>query len=378
MLVKNNSSMKKLESGRTEYQEFLYSLFIKYGIDSPDELWSNSVWKVIVDNRVSNYARENFYKELSEFNIKNPSDENWTHTSDKKLEEIKTKDENDEIREKTNAEFIRRKIKETQINIKGKENLEEVESLEEIEEKKKREKSARHLASNSEVKIAYAIGKEKRIAAAKKASEERTARFAAKKAEEESALLIKELEKEEEKRIAAAKKVEEEKRIAAKKVEEESALLIKELEKEKEEEKRIAAAKKVEEEKNILYALKVEEDKVPKKEEFHTEDIKYGELKKCPYCAEDINIAAIKCKHCGEIFDIEKISRNTYDVASATLIKNQSSPKDQRHTNTIVVRENNNGCLTILLIFICCFLIGYFILGPLAIFGLIVAFLNSF
>ena len=68
--------MKKLESGRTEYQEFLYSLFIKYGIDSPDELWSNSVWKVIVDNRVSNYARENFYKELSEFNIKNPSDEN--------------------------------------------------------------------------------------------------------------------------------------------------------------------------------------------------------------------------------------------------------------------------------------------------------------
>ena len=334
--------MKKLEIGRTEYQEFLYSLFIKYGIDSPDELWSNSVWKVIVDNRVSNYARENFYKELSEFNIKNPSDENWTHTSDKKLEEIKTKDENDEIREKTNAEFIRRKIKETQINIKGKENLEEVESLEEIEEKKKREKSARHLASNSEVKIAYAIGKEKRIAAAKKASEERTARFAAKKAEEESALLIKELEKE------------------------------------KEEEKRIAAAKKVEEEKNILYALKVEEDKVPKKEEFHTEDIKYGELKKCPYCAEDINIAAIKCKHCGEIFDIEKISRNTYDVASATLIKNQSSPKDQRHTNTIVVRENNNGCLTILLIFICCFLIGYFILGPLAIFGLIVAFLNSF
>jgi len=173
--------MKKLESGRTEYQEFLYSLFIKYGIDSPDELWSNSVWKVIVDNRVSNYARENFYKELSEFNIKNPSDENWTHTSDKKLEEIKTKDENDEIREKTEAEFNRRKIKETQINVKGKENLEEVESEEEIKEK--REKSARHLASNSEVEIAYAIGKEKRIADAKKAEEESIA--AAKKENKE-------------------------------------------------------------------------------------------------------------------------------------------------------------------------------------------------
>ena len=173
--------MKRLEIGRTEYQEFLYSLFIKYGIDSPDELWSNSVWKVIVDNRVSNYARENFYKELSEFNIKNPSDENWTHTSDKKLEEIKTKDENDEIREKTEAEFNRRKIKETQINVKGKENLEEVESEEEIKEK--REKSARHLASNSEVEIAYAIGKEKRIADAKKAEEESIA--AAKKENKE-------------------------------------------------------------------------------------------------------------------------------------------------------------------------------------------------
>ena len=173
--------MKKLEIGRTEYQEFLYSLFIKYGIDSPDELWSNSVWKVIVDNRVSNYDRENFYKELSEFNIKNPSDENWTHTSDKKLEEIKTKDENDEIREKTEAEFNRRKIKETQINVKGKENLEEVESEEEIKEK--REKSARHLASNSEVEIAYAIGKEKRIADAKKAEEESIA--AAKKENKE-------------------------------------------------------------------------------------------------------------------------------------------------------------------------------------------------
>lgn len=27
------------------------------------------------------------------------------------------------------------------------------------------------------------------------------------------------------------------------------------------------------------------------------------QTKSCPYCAETINVAAIKCKHCGEIFD---------------------------------------------------------------------------
>ena len=77
--------MKESGKNRTEYQVFLNSLFVKYSIESPDESWSNSLWKVIVNSRLSDFDRENFYKELSEFNIKNPSDENWTHLSHEEL-----------------------------------------------------------------------------------------------------------------------------------------------------------------------------------------------------------------------------------------------------------------------------------------------------
>jgi len=91
--------MKKTTTYRTKYQEFLYSLFIKYGIDSPDELWSNYEWKVIVDNQINNLDRAKFYKELSAFNISTPTDEIWTHKNNEKLEKVKA--------EKVNAENVK-------------------------------------------------------------------------------------------------------------------------------------------------------------------------------------------------------------------------------------------------------------------------------
>jgi len=96
--------MKTSKNNRTDYQEFLYSLFQKYEIE-PDESWSNEVWKVIVNNRSTNKQNlANFYKELSDYNIKNPSDENWTHKIDEKLE----KDEQEVKAEKVKEEeFIK-------------------------------------------------------------------------------------------------------------------------------------------------------------------------------------------------------------------------------------------------------------------------------
>ena len=90
--------MKKTNSNRTEYQEFLYSLFQKYEIE-PDESWSNLEWKSIVDSRLANKKKDlaNFYNELAYYNNKNPSDQNWTHKIYEKSEEeeVKTINKND-------------------------------------------------------------------------------------------------------------------------------------------------------------------------------------------------------------------------------------------------------------------------------------------
>ena len=39
------------------------------------------------------------------------------------------------------------------------------------------------------------------------------------------------------------------------------------------------------------------------------------ELKQCPFCAEDIKISAIKCKHCGEFLKEEEEEKSTNDQA---------------------------------------------------------------
>ena len=98
--------MKKIDSNRTEYQEFLFSLFKRFGIDSPDESWSDKEWKDIVNSRLTNnHNRANFYRELEEFNVNNPSDEIWSYKGDEQLEKIKPKvNEEDEIKPKVNIE----------------------------------------------------------------------------------------------------------------------------------------------------------------------------------------------------------------------------------------------------------------------------------
>ena len=88
--------MKNAENNRTEYQKFLYSLFKKYGIDYIGESWGELEWKVIVD-RLGEHDRTNFYKELSEFNTKNPTDQIWTHKNDEKIEEVESIDESEEV-----------------------------------------------------------------------------------------------------------------------------------------------------------------------------------------------------------------------------------------------------------------------------------------
>lgn len=56
------------------------------------------------------------------------------------------------------------------------------------------------------------------------------------------------------------------------------------------------------------------------------------EVKKCPYCAEEILADAKKCKHCGEFLD--------------STLRPQHNPPEQK----IVVENKSSGLLTFFLV----------------------------
>ena len=61
------------------------------------------------------------------------------------------------------------------------------------------------------------------------------------------------------------------------------------------------------------------------------------EFKQCPYCAEDIKFAAIKCKHCGEdIVKGKNIASGVNASLGSVVVKEKSTALDIVR-NTIIV-----------------------------------------